>query len=190
MKKIGQITLCLFIFLAAALAPAVLTHLTSNAPGSPFASVVVVVQFVITVFTIVGLPFLLFRRLRPQVPPRTKGLAMGSWFQEHAERITGFMLLTAFITLWLLSMWAGDAYCAGTQGLALFICHHVWGSSIALFAALVFIAWIAAWIFGRTDSLIAAAAFVLSSLMAVVVYLWMTPLDVVEWFLNRLQRRR
>ena len=113
-----------------------------------------------------------------------------AWFDAHAERITGFVLLGAFAALWCLSMWAGLSYCSGAHGLDRFVCDHASGVGIALLCAFALLAWLRAWIFGRTDSLVAAAAFVLSSLIAVAVYLWMAPTDVIEWAFRQDQDRR
>lgn len=121
---------------------------------------------------------------------KTDGEGVRAWLNAHAERITGLALLGVFVVLWCLSVWVGQSYCSGAQGFGLFVCDHVSGAGIALLVALALLASLMAWLFGRTDSLAAAGAFVLSSLLAVIVYLWMAPTDVIEWALRRGQRRR
>lgn len=115
---------------------------------------------------------------------------IGMWCRARTEHITGAALIGAFFAVWLSTMTFGYAYCEKATGVANFICAHVEGLAIAAMVGLICFAWLMAWIFGRTDSATAAAAFVLSSLIAVFVWLWMTPLDAIGWFIDRFDRRR
>ncbi|QMI49729.1 hypothetical protein [Burkholderia sp. MBR-1] len=131
----------------------------------------------------------LIDRLRHHFCTGTMCRAVAEWCEPHSEQITGFSLLVAFIVLWTGSAILGYSYCSRTHGFGLFVCNHAGALTFGLFLLLVAIACMMAWIFGRTDSLLAAAVFVISSLLAVGVVLWTMPLDAVEWLVSRIRRR-
>ncbi|WP_321967181.1 hypothetical protein [Burkholderia cepacia] len=190
MKRTASIAVALGVFFCAAIAPALVTRFTPITRSSQFSDVAQLTMGVISILSAVAFTVATFFLIRRCDPYRRVLQAARIWCRARVEQITGAALLGVFLVVWFASVTLGDAYCVKATGIGSFICAHVEGLAIASVAGLVCIAWLMAWIFGRTDSAVAAAAFVLSSLIAVFVWLWMVPVDAIGWFIDRFDRRR